>query len=41
MFKNRRQDYEHPKNAQSDIYVITSNFLNKFRWNVAKKLIIM
>ena len=30
MFKKHRQDCEHPKNAQFDIYAITSNFFNKF-----------
>ena len=41
MFKKHRQDCEHQKNGQFDIYAITSNFLNKFQWNFAKKLIIM
>ena len=31
MFKKHRQDFEHVKNAQFDIYAITSNFLNKFQ----------
>ena len=31
MFKKHRQDCEHPKNAQFDIYAITSNLFNKFR----------
>ena len=31
MFKKHRQDCEHPKNAQFDIYAITSNFFNKFQ----------
>ena len=31
IFKNHRQDSGHPKNAQFDIYVTTSNFCNKFR----------
>ena len=31
MFKKHRQDCEHAKNAQFDIYAITSNFLNKFQ----------
>ena len=26
-----RQDCEHPKNAQFDIYAITSNFFTKFQ----------
>ena len=26
-----RQDCEHPKNTQFDIYAITSNFFNKFQ----------
>ena len=25
----------HPKNAQFDIYAITSNFFTKFQWNIA------
>ena len=29
----------HPKNAQFDIYAITSNFFTKFQWNIAKKKI--
>ena len=37
MFKKHRQDCEHPKNAQFDIYAITSNFFNKFPWNFATK----
>ena len=41
MFKKLRQDCEHPKNAQFDIYTITSNFFNKFQGNFAKYLIIM
>ena len=41
MFKKHRQDCEHPKNAQFDIYAITSNFLSKFQWKFAKNLIIM
>ena len=41
MFKKHRQGCEHPKNAQFDIYAKTSNFFNKFRWNLQKKLIIM
>ena len=36
MFKKHRQDCEHPKNAQFDIYAITSNFFNKFQWKFAK-----
>ena len=39
--QKHRQDWEHPKNAQFDIYEITSNFFNKFQWNFAKKLIVM
>ena len=31
MFKKHRQDCEHPKNVQFDIYAITSNFFNKFQ----------
>ena len=31
MFKKHRQDCKHPKNAQFDIYAITSNFFNKFQ----------
>ena len=31
MFKKHRQDCKHPKNAQFDIYAITSNFYNKFQ----------
>ena len=31
MFKKHRQDCEHPKYAQFDIYGITSNFFNKFQ----------
>ena len=30
MLKKHRQDCEHPKNAQIDIYAITSNFFNKY-----------
>ena len=30
MFKKHRQDCEHPKYAQFDIYAITSYFFNKF-----------
>ena len=30
MFKKHRQDCEHPKNVQFDIYVIPSNSFNKF-----------
>ena len=41
MFKKHRKDCEHQKNAQFDIYAITSNFFNKFQRNFAKKLIIM
>ena len=37
MFKKHRQDCQHPKNAQFDIYAITSNFFDKFQWNFAKK----
>ena len=37
MFKKHRQDCEHPEKTQFDIYTITSNFFNKFRWNFAKK----
>ena len=29
--QKHRQDFEHAKNAQFDIYAITSNFLNKFQ----------
>ena len=31
MFKKHRQDCEHPKNAQFDIYAITSNLFNQFQ----------
>ena len=31
MFKKHRQDCEHPKNVQFDVYAITSNFFNKFQ----------
>ena len=31
MFKKHRQNSEHPKNAQLDIYALTSNFFNKFQ----------
>ena len=41
MFKKQRQDCEHPKNTQFDIYAITSNFFNKSWWNFAKNGIIM
>ena len=41
MFKKHRQDCERPRNAQFDIYTITSNFFNKFWCNCAKNLIIM
>ena len=37
MLKKHRQDCEHPKNAQFDIYAITSNFFNKFPWHFATK----
>ena len=37
MFKKHRQDCEHPEKTQFDIYTITSNLFNKFRWNFAKK----
>ena len=30
MFKKHRQDCEHPKNVLFDIYVMPSNFFNKF-----------
>ena len=33
IFKKHRRDCEHPKNAQFDIYVITSNFFNKLWWD--------
>ena len=36
MLKKHRQDIEHPKNAQFDIYAVASNFLNKFQCNFAK-----
>ena len=36
MFKKYWRDYELPKNAQFDIYAITSNFFNKSRWNLKK-----
>ena len=38
MFQKRKHNCEYPKNAQLDIYAITSNFLNKFQWNFAKKI---
>ena len=41
MFKKQRQDCEHPKNSQFDIYAIILNFFNKFQWNFAKKMIIV
>ena len=31
MFQKRKHNCEYPKNAQLDIYAITSNFLNKFQ----------
>ena len=37
MFKKHGQDCEHPKNAQLNIYAVTSNFFSKSRWNFAKK----
>ena len=41
MLKKNRQDCEHPKNAQFNIYATTWNSFNKFWWNFAKKFITM
>ena len=44
MFKQHRQNCEHPKTAQFDIFIcnmyihaITSDFFNKFQWSFGKK----